>query len=99
MNFDPKDHVDSDPRDYVLDISSQALPAAPTPDLPPTTPSRETLPSQRYLSIHFKCCNAFTRIYPNTEGTAYTGHCPKCARPVSIKIGPGGTSNRIFTVE
>lgn len=103
-----EDHLESDPRDYVLDLSPQAIPkeippnkiplaqtAATTPtQQPPTEP-----PSRAYLSIHFKCCNAFARIFPNAQGTSYAGHCPKCARPVQIKIGPGGTTNRTFTVE
>jgi hypothetical protein len=51
-----------------------------------------------FLSIHFKCCNAYNRIYKNKEGTAYMGRCPKCMKPVKILIGEGGTSSRSFEV-
>lgn len=56
-------------------------------------------PSQkRYLGIHFYCCDVYHRIAPNRDGTAYEGHCPRCARPVRIAVGPGGTDQRFFCV-
>ena len=53
---------------------------------------------KRYLGIHFTCCDVYCRIYPNREGTAYQGYCPKCSKPVRIKVGAGGTDSRFFTV-
>ncbi|MCU0662219.1 MAG: hypothetical protein MUC50_07825 [Myxococcota bacterium] len=53
--------------------------------------------SRPFLGVRFDCCNAYVRIYRNKDGTAYEGRCPKCLRPLSIPIGPGGSSNRFFT--
>lgn len=56
-------------------------------------------PSQkRYLGIHFYCCDVYHRILLNRDGTAYQGHCPRCARPVRVAVGPGGTDQRFFRV-
>ena len=49
-----------------------------------------------FLGIWFACCNTYGRIYKNAQGTAYTGRCPKCLRPVTVRIGGGGTSQRVF---
>jgi hypothetical protein len=54
--------------------------------------------SRRYVGVHFNCCDVYTRIYINRQQTAYVGHCPRCSRRVELKIGPGGTDARFFTV-
>lgn len=51
---------------------------------------------RRFLGIAFDCCRVYAAIYPNREGTAYVGNCPKCARPIKIPIGPGGSDTRFF---
>ena len=53
---------------------------------------------RKYLGIKFACCGVYARIYQNKEGTAYVGRCPKCLKPVRIRIGAGGTNQRFFTV-
>jgi hypothetical protein len=52
-----------------------------------------------FLGVHFKCCNVYTRIYKNKEGTAYAGSCPKCGRPVRALVGAQGTDARFFEAE
>jgi len=52
-----------------------------------------------YIGMHFKCCNVYTRIYLNRAGTAFMGHCPKCAAKVEIKASPGGSKSRFWSAE
>jgi hypothetical protein len=52
---------------------------------------------RRFVGIHFICCDVYTRIYVNADSTAYEGNCPKCAKRVRLRIGPGGTNARFFT--
>ena len=82
----------SDPRDYILDLST-----APAPIENPK--SKIENQKSRYLSIYFRCCNVYAPIYKNAAGTAYAGHCPRCHRPATIAIGPNGSASRIFQAE
>lgn len=52
--------------------------------------------ANRYLGIHFVCCDVYARVYANHKQTAYVGHCPRCAKRVQFQIGSGGTDSRFF---
>ena len=80
----------SDPRDYKLDISS----------LPPRDAGAKGAAVGRpYLSVMFKCCQVYQRVYRNAAGTAYEGRCPKCSRTIRFVVGEGGSGERTFVVE
>lgn len=69
-----------------LDLSS------PSPSLrEPQTPE-----GNKFLGVHFVCCDVYSRVYANRDRTAYVGHCPRCAKRIEFKIGTGGTSSRFF---
>lgn len=53
--------------------------------------------SRRFVGVHFVCCDVYSRVYVNRDQTAYVGNCPRCAKPVRLRIGPGGTNARFFT--
>jgi len=52
---------------------------------------------RKFLGVTFACCGIYNRVYINRDGTAYEGRCPKCGKPVKLRIGPGGTDARFFT--
>jgi len=90
----------SDPRDYVLDLSTNpAPPSAPSKQIGNRKSAIGNPPPVSFLSIHFKCCHIYAPIYKNAAGTAYAGHCPRCRRPTSIPISPTGSAARIFQAE
>ncbi len=52
--------------------------------------------SRNYISIFFRCCSVYSRIYRNADQTRYVGYCPRCMRKVEVKIDPQGTNQRFF---
>lgn len=64
----------------------------------PQSADAETNHRGAFLGIQFECCGAYGRIYKRADGKAYAGHCPRCVKPVTIAIRPGGTSARFFRV-
>lgn len=58
---------------------------------------REDGKARSFVGVHFACCEVYSRVYVNQARTAYEGNCPRCARRVRLRIGPGGTEARFFT--
>jgi len=56
-------------------------------------------PRQAFLSVWYRCCHVYGRLYRNAEETAYDGRCPRCGIPVRALIGPDGSDHRIFRAE
>ncbi len=69
-------------------------------ELPQGKPRQLSEPNatRPFLGINFACCAVYSRIYMNADSTAFTGRCPRCARPVTVRIGPDGSNDRFFTV-
>jgi len=90
------------PGDY-LDLSSEPATSASAPrTATPSVRESSSAPAtdtagRRFVGIHFVCCDVYSRIYINRAGTAYSGYCPRCAKRIDLKIGPGGTDQRFFT--
>lgn len=58
--------------------------------------SQRELEARPYIGVRFVCCGVYTRIYRNPMKTAYQGRCPRCAKPLTVRIGGGGTATRFF---
>ena len=76
--------------DYILDIKGLKGPGGSN------TPSPSTAQGRPWLSVRWKCCGVYNRVYRNKDATAYEGKCPRCGTPVRALIGSEGTSNRFF---
>lgn len=57
----------------------------------------DTVQRRPYIGIHFKCCNVYTRVYLNRDGTAYLGHCPRCTARITVNVSPTGKRSRFWT--
>jgi len=58
--------------------------------------SHEVGRNRSWISVYFKCCRVYQRVYRDRDGMAYTGWCPKCGRKAVVKISPLGTDSRFF---
>ena len=63
------------------------------------SPQGDDRSARPWVGIRFECCGAYSRVYRNTDGTAYEGRCPRCLKQVRLRVGPDGTSARFFTAE
>ena len=84
----------ADEQDYILEIQGLPGDQAAGDGSGPDTDAGRT-----WIGMQFGCCGVYTRIYRNREGTAYVGHCPRCARLVRVRIGPDGTHHRMFLAQ
>ena len=81
----------SDPRDYKLDVSS----IDPEPES-----IRSIAPIDKpFLSVLFKCCSVYQRVYKNERENRYDARCPRCGKFVRFVVGQGGSDQREFVVE
>ncbi len=49
-----------------------------------------------YIGVYFECCGVYARIYRQDDQMVYLGRCPRCLRQIRVRVGPGGTSERLF---
>lgn len=60
------------------------------------SPASSRGPAKKFLQVWYRCCHVYGRMMRNAEGTQYIGRCPKCGARVTARIGPNGTSQRLF---
>lgn len=60
------------------------------------SPDHMTRQKTPYLGIRFRCCGVYSKIRLNRDGTAFAGHCPRCAAPIMISVSPSGSSDRFW---
>lgn len=78
----------ADDSDYIVDIEGQAIDDGKDREV------RRT--ARPFICVHFECCDVYNRIYRRKDATAYVGWCPKCARKVTVRVGPNGINARFF---
>ncbi len=83
----------ADTPDYYLDVPGLEESSSPE------HVEQSAATGRKWIGVHFECCDTYHRIYRNRDGTAYHGYCPRCAKPVRVRVGPGGTSARMFRAE
>ena len=82
--------------DYILDLGNgRSGGRGDMRDKPAGRQGRKAA-GRSWLAIRWHCCQVYSRIYRDSEATAYEGRCPKCARPLKVPIGPQGTHARFF---
>ncbi len=84
-----------DKRDHV-EIRGVEITGEQAPDHAGGSGERENSAQRPWLSVWFRCCHVYARIYRVRDGSAYSGRCPKCGAEVRALIGGGGTSRRFF---
>lgn len=85
MPIDPRDKLDISDANRIHDDSRDARES-----------NDSNGPNQKFLSVLFRCCNTYGRLYVNMERSHYEGRCPKCGCRTKARIGRGGTDQRIF---
>ena len=61
-----------------------------------STQSAQEKSGRPFIGVWFRCCGAYARIYRDRAGAVYEGRCPRCLRPVRVRVAPGGTDYRFF---
>jgi hypothetical protein len=92
--------MNSDPRDYKLDISglnSQEPAETSGENAGAQTTHRQHAP-RPWLSVRFDCCGVYQRIYRAADATHYQGACPRCGGKIRFNISKDGTASRFFRV-
>ena len=79
----------------VWQMSGENVDLSSDPD--PLNLGKKNARRRRFIGIQFACCGVYARVYVNRNESAYQGNCPKCSRPVIIRVGQGGTDSRFFT--
>ncbi|MDG2424165.1 MAG: hypothetical protein P8M22_09325 [Phycisphaerales bacterium] len=57
----------------------------------PATPRK-----RHFLSIWFRCCHVYGRLYRNASRTSYNGGCPRCGTRARALVRSDGTTRRCF---
>ncbi|MFA5865931.1 MAG: hypothetical protein WC975_14760 [Phycisphaerae bacterium] len=78
----------SDEPDYILELGGYRQPRE--------SAEQSDREGRAYISVLFECCNVYSRVYKNTQRTAYVGWCPKCARKIQVRIAADGVNCRFF---
>jgi hypothetical protein len=79
-------------------MPGESFDAVSEPSGPSPNHDADARVGRKFVGVKFECCATYARIYLNREQTAYVGNCPRCAKQLRLRVGPGGTDSRFFTV-
>ncbi len=54
--------------------------------------------SRPVIGVFFACSNQYVRVLRNATGDGYLARCPRCAKTLTVRVGQGGSSQRMFKV-
>lgn len=61
------------------------------------TPDEQSARGDRpFIGVFFECCGQYARVYRAPDAEEYVGRCPACLVTVRARVGPDGTTQRIF---
>ncbi len=61
---------------------------------------KESPGQNRYwVSVHYRCCNVYQRVYFAKGCCTAHGHCPRCLREVRFRLTEDGDDARFYTAE
>ncbi|MGE0479427.1 MAG: hypothetical protein AB7Q17_03040 [Phycisphaerae bacterium] len=63
----------------------------PTRSTPPNSSRRVARP---YVGVFFECCGAYARVYRDPGVLEYVGRCPRCLRPLRVRVSREGVPAR-----
>lgn len=50
----------------------------------------------KVYGVYFHCIHQYVQARPMRGGTIHLATCPKCGKSVRIRVGEGGTNQRLF---
>ena len=50
-----------------------------------------------WVSVHYRCCNIYQRVYFKKGTQSASGRCPRCLREVSFELTEDGERGRFFS--
>lgn len=52
-----------------------------------------------WVSVYFRCCNIYQRVYFARGSVSAVGRCPSCLREIQFRLDADADPGRFFTAE
>lgn len=56
-------------------------------------------PPRVWVSVHFRCCNVYQRVYFARGAVEAVGRCPSCLREIRFRLDENAEPGRFFSAE
>lgn len=54
---------------------------------------------RHWVSVFYRCCNVYQRVYFRRGKVEAHGNCPRCFREVRFRLSQDGDTGRFFTAD